>query len=780
MPTDDLKFKELIDNLKIGIYRCTPGSMGKFLFVNTAFREMFGYSSQAILKIPVQGIFADLAKFRLLIKKAGAQGFVEKEEIRLKGKDKTPFWCSVTYVAVIGKEKLNKEKNRKVKYFDVVVEDISVQKQVEQDLKESKELFRVVFDNSAAAITVTDKEEKIMAWNPFAEKMLEMTKEELFNKPVKDLYPPREWRRLRYFQIRRKGMLSDIETQIYKKDGKLLDVNMAISVLKDTQGNFTGAIGIMRDISHQKIAERKIKESENKIRIILDNSAAAITLTDENERIISWNSYTEHLLGYKKKDLYLKPVNSLYPALEWTKIHAENIRHTGSKHHLETKIIKKNGQIIDIDLSINVLKDANGNMVGSVGIMQDITEQKKFQQMLLQAKLAAEKANSAKSLFLANMSHEVRTPMSTIMGMIDSTLDTPLSDQQKENLNVAKDAADNLLSLLNDILDLSRVEAGKINLESIEFNLYNITKSVCKGLSVLARNKELELSWHIDEKVPELLEGDPVRLRQVFVNLINNAIKFTHKGKVTMNIQVSSMSTDECQLLFSVADTGIGIPKDKQGDIFNVFTQADDSTTRRYGGTGLGLAISKRLVQMMKGRIWVESEERQGSTFYFTANFKYKKKASVLVDIPKKEETASPESPPSSLKDLKSLRILLAEDNLVNQKIAVKILEKQGWRVHTALNGQEVLDCLNKESFDLVLMDAHMPILDGLETTRLIREDEKKTGKYIPIVALTARALEEDRQKCSAAGMDDYVSKPIDRLKLFEVIENIFKKGNTL
>ena len=771
MSTDDLKFKELIDNLKIGVYRCTPGSTGKFLFVNSAFREMFGYSPQAVLKISVQSIFADQGKFRSLIKKASAQGSVENEEIRLKGKDKSPFWCSLTYVAI-------KDKTGKVKYFDVVVEDISVQRQVEQDLNESKELFRVVFDNSAAAITVTDNQERIMAWNPFAEKMLEMNKEELFNKPVKELYPPTEWRRLRSLHIRRRGMLSDIETQIYKKDRSLLEVNMSLSVLKDTNGNFTGAIGIMRDITNQKLAERKIKESENKIRIILDNSAAAITLTDENERIISWNSYTEHLLGYRKKDLYLKPVHSIYPALEWAKIRAENIRHTGSKHHLETKVIKKNGQVIDIDLSINVLKDSNGAIVGSVGIMQDITEQKKFQQILLQAKLAAEEANSAKSLFLANMSHEVRTPMSTIMGMIDLTIDTHLSDEQKDNLKVAKDAADNLLSLLNDILDLSRVEAGKINLESIEFNLPNIVQSVCKGLSVLARNKDLELTWHIDSKVPESLEGDPVRLRQVLVNLINNAIKFTHKGKIETNIQVSSFLSDgECQLRCSVADSGIGIPKDKQEIIFNVFTQADDSTTRRYGGTGLGLAISKRLVEMMKGRIWVESEECQGSTFYFTANFKFKKKSPVVVDISNQEETASVESRESSLKDLRSLRILLAEDNLVNQKIVVKILEKQGWRVHTALNGQEVLDSLNKESFDLVLMDAQMPILDGLETTRLIREDEKKTGRYIPIIALTARAMEEDRQRCLAAGMDDYVSKPIDRLKLFEVIENILRKG---
>ncbi len=770
MINNDLKFKELIDNLKIGVFRCSADSDVKFLFVNFTFTEMFGYSPAAILRIPVSNFFEDQRKFQSLIKQTRLQGFVKDEEIRLKGKDKKPFWCSVSCVAV-------KEKKGIVRYFDVMVEDISTKKRVEKELIESKELFRVVFDNSAAAITVTDKDERIIAWNPFAEKMLEMNQEDLFNKPVKELYPPQEWRRLRSFRVRRKGMLSDIETQIYKKDRRLLDVHMSLSVVKDQEGKITGAIGIMRDITTQKIAERKIKESENKIRIILDNSAAAITLTDENERIVSWNSYTEHLLGFKRKDLYMKPVNTLYPDEEWAKIRAENIRKTGSKHHLETKIIHKTGRIIDIDLSINVLKDSNDRIVGSVGIMQDITEQKKVQQMLLQAKLAAEEANSAKSLFLANMSHEVRTPMSTILGMIDLTLDTRLDDEQKDNLKVAKDAADNLLGLLNDILDLSRVEAGKINLESIELNLSNVVKSVCKGLSVLARNKDLDLLWNVDANVPELLEGDPVRLRQVLVNLINNAIKFTHKGKIEVTVKPSSIAEHDCQLLFAVTDSGIGIPKNKQDVIFEVFTQADDSTTRRYGGTGLGLAISKRLVEMMGGRIWVESEECKGSTFYFTANFKYKKKPAVVLDIPADEEARDEKGSPQ--KDLRSLRILLAEDNLVNQKITVKMLEKQGWTVMTAMNGQEVLDFLSKESFDVVLMDAHMPVLDGLETTRLIREDERKTGKHTPIVALTARAMEEDRQRCIASGMDGYVSKPIDRLKLYEAIKNLFNKGKS-
>ncbi len=762
---------ELVTNLKVGIYRHTPGPQGKFLFTNPAFSEILGFSQSEILKMNALAIYENPRAYQFLNKKIAQQGHIKKEEVRLKKKNGGLLWCSITAVAV-------KDEKGKTKWLDGIVEDISAHKRVERELLESKELFRVVFDNSAVAITVIDREEKIIAWNPFAEKMLEMDKEGLFNKPVKSLYPPKEWRRLRSLRIRRKGLLSNIETKVIRKSGSIIEVNLSVSILRDIEGNMTGAIGIMRDITKEKIAERKLRETENKTRIILDNSAAAITLTDQNERIVSWNRFTESLLGMKKSDLHMKSISFLYPPEEWKKIRSENIRKLGSRHHLETKIVRKDKKVIDIDLSVNVLKDANNNIVGSVGIMQDITDRKRAQELLLQAKVAAEEANSSKSIFLANMSHEVRTPMNAIIGMIDLTLDTNLTDEQKDNLNTAKDAAASLLSLLNDILDLSRVEAGKIKLENIEFHLRNVVQSVCKGLSVLARNKNLELLWKVEDKIPELLEGDPLRLRQIIINLINNAIKFTQKGKIEVSVNLVSSSKNECQLMFAVTDTGIGIPKDKQGTIFELFTQADDSTTRRYGGTGLGLAISKKLVEMMRGRIWVESQEWKGSSFYFTANFKVKSQTAASISSSTgggKDEALKT----AALRGLQGVRILIAEDNAVNQKIVVKVLEKRGSSVKVVQNGQEAMDLFNKEPFDIILMDVQMPVLDGMEATRLIREEEKQTGKHIPIVAMTARAMEGDEQKCLASGMDGYVSKPIDSLKLYETIENLLEKKVT-
>jgi len=765
----EVEFEGLMNNLNLGVFRLVPGigMTRRFIFANPTFCQMLEYTQEELLKMHIADTFEDKKQFYAMNKNVSSHHNVIQEGVKLITKRKRIVLCSISMVAI-------RNEKREIEYIDGVAEDITGQKRIEKELRESRELFKTVFNNSAAAIIVTDKKGNIVAWNPFAEEMFGMEKKDFFNKHIKDLYPAKEWHRVHDSTAKKNELGSNIETQMYKKDRTVLDVNVSISLILDSEGNKVGSIGIINDITKQKVAERRIRDSENKIRVILDNSAVAITMTDEQERIVSWNPFTEQLLGMKKKDLYMKPISSLYPPKEWIKIRKEKIREAGSKHHFETKCIKKDGSIIDVDLSVNILKDLDNNVIGSVGIIQDITEHKRVQKALIQAKTVAEEANNAKSMFLANVSHEVRTPMNTIMGMVDLTLDTELTDEQRDNLTTVKNAADNLLSLLNDILDLSRVESGKVELEKIEINVGNIIKSVCKGLSVLAHNKNIGLKWDIDDNVPETVLADPVRIRQILVNLINNAIKFTFKGDIVVGVKEKSRTKDISELLFCVADEGVGIAKESQEQIFEVFTQADASTTRRFGGTGLGLAICKKFVEKMGGQIWVESEEFKGSTFYFTAKLKFVKKEDISPALKEKSIEAELRAHLPK-RELKQLSILLAEDNIINQKLAARMLEKRGWTVKSVANGRQVLESLEAEYFDIILMDAQMPVMDGFEATKLIREKEEKTGEHIPIVALTARAMSGDKKKCLEAGMDGYVSKPIDRIKLFETIENFFQ-----
>ena len=517
--------------------------------------------------------------------------------------------------------------------------------------------------------------------------------------------------------------------------------------------------------------ELDLREAQELFQAVFDNTLAGIIVTDKDEVIVAWNAFTEKMLQLKPKDLFNQPLANLYPKNQWRKLDA--VRKKGVLINEEISIYKKNGSLLQVNLSFSTMKNANGRVVGKLLMMHDITERKRFEDDLFKAKVLAEKANQAKSLFLANMSHEVRTPLNTIMGLLDLTLETPLNAEQQENLNVAQDAAKNLLTILNDILDFSRIEAGKVSFEQIDFDLHRMMESLCKGLKVIAHQKDLQLVLKWNSDVPQFLKGDPMRLRQVLTNLIGNAIKFTAQGQIFVNIQTQSQTDEKIVLLFSVRDQGIGIPQTQQQKIFEIFTQADESTTRRFGGTGLGLAIAKQLVEMMNGSIELESQEGQGSTFSFTAQFKKSlaaAKEDLLFSLGHLTEANF------SHGDLRDLKILLAEDNVVNQKMMSKILQNAGCHIIAVDNGEDVLRQVEQSLFDAILMDVHMPTLDGLQTTKKIRENEKVKGGHIPIIALTARALEEDKGQCFKAGVDGYVSKPIDRQVLFETLKDVIQK----
>ncbi len=554
------------------------------------------------------------------------------------------------------------------------------------------------------------------------------------------------------------------------------------------------------------------------------------------------------------------------------------------------------------------LRDEQGRIVGTFGISRDITQQKEASEELRRAKEAAEDASRAKSDFLANMSHEIRTPMNAIIGMTELVIDTELTASQRDYLKMVRESGESLLSLINDILDFSKIEAGKLDLDFTPLELREGLGDTMKSLALRAHSKGLELACQIPPQVPERLMGDVGRLRQIVVNLVGNAIKFTEAGEVVLHVELQSQSDDEVVLHFSVSDTGIGIPEEKLSAIFDAFEQVDSSTTRRYGGTGLGLAISSKLVQLMGGRIWVESEIGRGSTFHFTVRFGLAGEAvqaaiarptivqdtRVLVvddnatnrlildemlrnwgmdptvveggrqalgllrkaresgepfrlilsdanmpemdgfslaeavgqdrelsntiimmltsgdrpgDISRCERlgiasyllkpikqselfdaivlalgVTTPEDEgidrlaTEPLSRLRPLQVLLAEDSLINQKLAVGLLEKHGHTVFVANHGREAMAALESRDFDLVLMDVQMPELDGYEATAVIRAREEQTGTHIPIIAMTAHAMKGDRERCLEAGMDDYVAKPVRAKQLFETIESVLSR----
>jgi two-component system, sensor histidine kinase and response regulator len=693
-----------------------------------------------------------------------------------------------------------------------------------------------------------------------------------------------------------------------KKDGSIIYVE-SLNYTVSFAGR-PARLVVAIDVTQHKQIEQELAHERNLFNALMESIPDTIYFQDADCRFMRVNKAQARMLGIADpKEAIGKSDFDYFPAEVAQGFYESEKKLLQSGQPILgaiQRIPRPDGEVQWLSATEVPIYDAQGAIIGLVGISRDITDRKRVEVELQKAKEDAEAANCAKSEFLANMSHEIRTPMNGIIGMTELALDTSLNSEQREYLTMVKDSADALLTLINDILDFSKIEAGKLALDQTDFNLHDVLANTLRSLSLRASQKNLELTWSAGPEVPENVCGDAGRIRQLMVNLVGNAIKFTESGEVAITVQVETRQEKDFLLHFSVRDTGIGIAPEKQREVFDAFTQADNSMTRKFGGTGLGLTISSRLVEMMGGKIWLESEPGKGSTFHFTAVLGLTRPSApvsvhkeveslqgtrvLVVDdnstnrkileamlkhwlmqpatassgkegIEALESAASAGTPfPLVLLDAqmpgmdgfllaerikrnpkltgatimmltsagqrgdasrcrelgiavylikpirqselleailaalgkpvgmeratvitrhtlrekrRKLQILLAEDNAVNQQLALRLLEKRGHTVKLASDGNEAVTLFKKSAFDVVLMDVQMPVMDGLQATAAIRREEESTGAHVPIIAMTAHAMEGDRERCLAAGMDGYVSKPLRANELIAITEKM-------
>ena len=790
--------------------------------------------------------------------------------------------------------------------------EIDERARAERELGHSEAHYFSLIENLPIHVIRKDVEGRFTLASPSFCALLGITLDELIGKTDFDFYPDSLANKYRADDLRvlRGGeAINDVERN-QLPDGTVSYVQVIKMPISDSAGNIFGIQGIFWDVTERMQAEDRLRDSEARKRAIFETAMDCILFLDEEGTILEVNRAAQRIFECQRAEVVGKEFADIFVTPVSQKRYRESLeRYQGAGElgsmlgrRIEVELERKSGESFIAEMATQPIpvKDSAGFAI----FLRDITERKRYESALRHAKEAAEAANRAKSLFVANMSHEIRTPMNAIIGITDLLLDSHLSSSQHEYLAIIQESADSLLSVINDILDFSKIEAGKLELDETEFDVRERVGDAMKSLGVRAHAKGLELACHIDPKTPAWLLGDHNRLRQIIVNLVGNAIKFTSEGEVIVDIAPEEIADNRVTIKCSVSDTGVGIPMARRSAIFAAFEQADNSMTRRYGGTGLGLAISSRLVDLLGGEIWLEDATSQGSRFHFTAQFQ-------IVEAP-------PESPKSA-RDLRDLRvlvvddnqtnrwileemllnwgmrptcvahadaamqqlklqngdgrfdlilldaqmpdvdgftlagqiqadgqlescvvmmltsadregsvarceslglsaylmkpvkqselfdaialamrrdgalessssssahhiarrrlsILLAEDSLVNQKLAIGLLESRGHTLRIANNGREAVSAASKGAFDLVLMDVQMPELDGLEATTLIRARERGTAKHIPIIAMTAHAMKGDREACLASGMDGYISKPIRAAKLFETIDEVLNE----
>ncbi len=645
----------------------------------------------------------------------------------------------------------------------VYCRDITLNLKTEKALRRSKENYRNLFENAPIGFFHSTSDGKFLRVNLCLANMLGYESPEELIKIVnkkgisETLYVNKDKRDRIIEYVNENNDWKSFENDYRRKDGKIIKAKITVRAVKEN-GELSHLEGIVEDITERKKSEIELRKSEKKYRDLFNNLRDGVGIVDLEGNYLGANPAYLELVGYSLEELKSETYINLTPEkwLEPEKKYVKQIVERGFSDIYEKEYIHKDGNVIPIELRSYLTTDLDGNPDGMVGIARDITERKKTDEMLLDALRKAEEANQLKSMFLANMSHELRTPLNSIIGFcqILTRFDFTVGDM-KQYIRLVYNSAEHLLNIISDLLDISKIEAGMISIDKNEIDLFSFLEDIKNLVSTQILDKDIGIDIHIDENVPDKIFSDSLKLKQILINLLGNAIKFTERGIIKIIVELhlnTENQKDDEFLLFSIIDSGIGIPEDKQKVIFDSFVQVDGSMTRKHGGTGLGLSISKRFIELLDGKIWLESEYGKGTTFYFTIK---------LCEAQKKINEFEKNLSENNVNDANiQKKILLVEDDVKSINFIELLMKKLNLNIITANNGEEAVKLTEKYKPDLILMDIQLPVMDGIEATKEIRNNS--TLKNVPIIAMTAFAMKGDRERFLEDGCDDYISKPIN------------------
>jgi len=629
-------------------------------------------------------------------------------------------------------------------------------------LLHSQQLFDGFMQHSPSLQFVKDSQLRFLYVNDAYCRVFAVKREDVLGKTNQSWMPPEIAQQLHLSDVRVQQTLEASEEMFRIPTPEGVRTWLVVKFPIWDEQLMLGGIGI--DISEQKEAEEREQRTKEIFRLMVDTvKEYAIFMLDPEGNILTWNQGAERLKGYKAEEIIGRHYSAFFPPDAVESGHPQTeleLSKQNGQYEEEGWRVKKGGSRFWAHVTMTPIYAKDGSLHGFVKVTRDMTDRRQFEKDLAAERDKALEASAMKSTFVANISHEIRTPLSGILGMNELLLQTDLDEEQREYAETVQASSQSLLTVLNDVLDLSKVEAGKLELDQIPFNVAFATQDATRLMSAAAKNKGLTLIHQIDTSIPDLVIGDPERFRQVLLNLVGNAVKFTQKGEVSVTAQLVYEDKNTATIKFEVSDTGMGIAKEDQKYLFVPFAQIDNSSTRRFGGTGLGLTICKHLVNRMHGKIGFESDRDMGSLFWF------------IVPFPKTtQEPADTSSRSPGVSVPTETTILVVEDNPILRDLARKQLTNLGIKSITALCGADAIEAVNGTQFDMILMDIQLPHMDGYEASKAIRRIEQPRNRRTPIIAMTATTKSADRERALAAGMDDFIAKPVSLDKLRRLCE---------